>query len=84
MKIHYENDTYVTPADKKMIRKAIEVNESNPGVYNLQELDSEELDEYYDDNEFANKWKNDADIYLVSHLVAGNWAQPITLIAVDY
>lgn len=90
MKIYFQKDYNVTAIQEDLIKNLLVSGSidscSISGNIKIEEIDFEEL-EYYDDEEdqeFIKEYSDHCDIYNVYCIVAGNWEQPISLIAVDW
>ena len=84
--IYFQKDQNVSAFEEDLIRKLLEADACISGNIKIEEIDSDEL-EYYDndeDEEFIEEHRDDCNIYNVYSIVAGSWEQPLTLMAVDW
>jgi len=81
--IHFE-DNNINSTIKKVVEDLIANNKESNGNIILEFINDEEAECFESENGFIGKHIDYCEIYKVYQCVAGNWNQPLTLIAVEY
>ena len=81
--IHFE-DNNINPTIKKVVEDLISKNATSNGNIILEYIPDDEAECFESEDGFIGKHIDYCDIYQVYQCVAGNWNQPLTLIAVEY